>query len=636
MLSYRPLTMAIDRGVKDGSDTSKIASDNSNFACKKSGTPIDTPVKNIEDEIPPGFPFRPSLLKDDNKNLLSLKFINKPSRSKDLFAQASDPTRANSILNSHISNESGTTSEGDTADTSPSNENNENHRLVRKKSGEFLRLSLKDSRNNSYFDKKRSRSLPTTPTYKQVHFGGDNDIIYFKKKDRPAAISASNSPTLRGVEGGFRKLQMGSEDEDDDDDGDYEDDYANLDHDDDCFTLDLSSSGSTTFPGAGHEKSVLWDLQLPNFPPLSYDRQIKIRKSPVFLERIFISVDKKFLLGHIAAKNLAFEKFITVRYTLDNWCTIVEIPTIYAPDSPKILKSNNYDRFIFRIPLDSLFNSFRMPRSNDQSCNKSQEQHYSLCIKYNTNFLEFWDNNESRNYDFNLIKITKSKKTSSSKIGEHNNKPKYSSSYLKRRVSDSQLEMQPKKSEENIENKSSDFSNGSDFVNNDFYLLSPLLSSLNNSNYENDFLHNYSTDTLTSYRSPSKNFSQGQDEGYDPIHNKDDINASEDDKSFRTKMLDTKSYKELLDTYCFFSTSPEDDTNSSDILLSLTPPRSSLSTGSDKNEILKESSNIVESNGNNSPSVRDDSTPKKVNSNSNKERSNGNNNSLTVSSILKA
>ena len=101
-------------------------------------------------------------------------------------------------------------------------------------------------------------------------------------------------------------------------------------------------------------------------------------------------------------------------------------------------------------------------------------------------------------------------------------------------------------------------------------------------------------------------------------------------------MLDTKSYKELLDTYCFFSTSPEDDTNSSDILLSLTPPRSSLSTGSDKNEILKESSNIVESNGNNSPSVRDDSTPKKVNSNSNKERSNGNNNSLTVSSILKA
>lgn len=627
--------MAIDRGIKDGSDTSKIASDDLNSACKKSGTTTDTAVKNLKDEEPAGFPFKPSLLKDDNKNSLSLKFINKPSRSKDLFAQASDPTRANSILNSHISNESGTTSEGDTADTSPSTENIEHHGLIRKKSGEFLRLSLKDSRNSSYFDKKRSRSLPTTPTYKQVHFGGDNDIIYFKKKDRPAAISASNSPTLRGVEGCFRKLQMGSEDDDDDDDDDYEDDYANVDHDQDCFTLDLSSSGSTTFPGADNEKSVFWDLQLPNFPPLSYDRQIKVRESPVFLERIFISVDKKFLLGHIAVKNLAFEKFVTARYTLDNWCTIVEIPTIYAPDSPKILKSNNYDRFIFRILLDSLFNSFRMPRSNDQSCNKSQEQHYSLCIKYNTNFLEFWDNNESRNYDFNLIKTTKSKKPSSSKIGTHNNKPKYSSSYLKRRVSDSQLEMQPKKSEENIDNNSSDFSNGNDFVNNDFYLLSPLLSSLNNSNYENDFLHNYSTDTLTSYRSPSKNFSQGQDEVYDPIRNKEDIKAREDDKSFRANMLDSKSYKELLDTYCFFSTSPEDDTNSSDILLSLSPPRSSLSTSSDKNEI-SESSNIFGSNDNNTPSAKADLTHKKANSDSNKEKSDGNNNSLTVSSILKA
>lgn len=628
--------MAIDRDVKDGSDTSKVASDDLNFACKKSGTTSDKAVKNLKDDEPPGFPFRPSLLKDDNKNLLSLKFINKPSRSKDLFAQASDPTRANSILNSHISNESGTTSEGDTADTSPSNENIEHHGLVRKKSGEFLRLSLKDSRNNSYFDKKRSRSLPTTPTYKQVHFGGDNDIRYFKKKDRPAAISASNSPTLRGIEGGFRKLQTGSEDDDDDDDDDYEDDYANLEHENDCFTLDLSSSGSTTFPGADHEKSVVWDLQLPNFPPLSYDRQIKVRKSPVFLERIFISVDKKFLLGHIAVKNLAFEKSITVRYTLDNWCTIVEIPTIYAPDIPEILKSNNYDRFIFRISLDSLFNSFRMPRNNDQSCSKSQEQHYSLCIKYTTNLLEFWDNNESRNYDFNLIKTTKSMRKSSSKIGAHNNKPKYSSSYLKRRVSDSQLDMQPKKSEENIENTSPDFSNGNDFVNNDFYLLSPLLSSLNNSNYENDFLHNYSTDTLASYRSPSKNFSQGQNEVYDSSRNKEDNKAIEDDKSFRTNMLDSKSYRELLDTYCFFSTSPEDDTNSSDILLSLSPPRSSLSTGSDKNEKFKESSNDVGSNDIHAPSTRDDLTHKKDNSNSNKEKSNGNNSSLTVSSILKA
>lgn len=631
--------MSIDRDVRDGTDTSKITSDNGSFACKKSGTNTEADVNNNthKGEKHQGFPFRPSLLKEDNKNLLSLKFINKPSRSSDLFAQASDPTRANSILNSHISNESASASEGDTADTSPSNENYENHGLVRKKSGEFLRLSLKDSRN-SYFDKKRSRSLPTTPTYKQVHFGGDNDIRYFKKKDRPTAISASNSPTLRGVEGSFKRLQVGSDDEDDendenDDDDDYEDDYADLDSDHDYFTLDLSSSGSTTFPGANNDKSVSWDLQLPNFPPLSYDNQIKVRKSPVFLERIFISVDKKFLLGHIAVKNIAFEKSITVRYTLDNWCTIVEIPTIYVPDIPQILKSNNYDRFIFRIPLDSLFNSFRMPGNKVQNGNKSQEQHYSLCIKYNASSLEFWDNNDSKNYDLILLKITKTTRSSISKIGAHNNKPKYSSSYLKRRSSDSQLEMQPKKAEDSIESSSSDFSNSNDFVNNDFYLLSPLLSSLNNSNYENDFLHNYSTDTLTSYRSPSKNFSHSQDEVYDLNRNEEDFKSREDDNSFRNNMLDTKSYRELLDTYCFFSTSPEDDTNSSDVLLTNSPPKSSSSTNSNRNEKSKESMYIAESDG-------DISVPKNDMSqkglNSSKEKSNRNNNSLTVSSILRA
>mmetsp|Transcript_5740 Transcript_5740/g.5686 ORF Transcript_5740/g.5686 Transcript_5740/m.5686 type:complete len:629 (+) Transcript_5740:71-1957(+) len=628
--------MSIDRGVRDGSDTSKITNHNGSFACKKAGTNIDAELKKTtpRDEKHQGFPFRASLLKGDNNDLLSLKFMNKPSRSNDLFAQASDPTRANSILNSHISNESTSASEGDTADTSPSNENIEHHGLVRKKSGEFLRLSLKDSRN-SYFDKKRSRSLPTTPTYKQVHFGGDNDIRYFKKKDRPTAISASNSPTLRGVEGDFKKLQVGSDDEEDknDDDDDYEDDYADLDSDRDYFTLDLSSSGSTTFPGANHEKSVSWDLKLPNFPPLSYDNQINYRKSPVFLERIFISIDKKFLLGHIAVKNIAFEKSITVRYTLDNWCTIVEIPTIYVPGIPKILKSNNYDRFIFRIPLDSLFNSFRMPGNKVQNGSKSQEQHYSLCIKYTACSLEFWDNNDSKNYDLVLIKTTKPPRTSLSKIGAHNNRPKYSSSYLKRRSSDSKLEMQPKKPDENIENSSSDFSNSNDFVNNDFYLLSPLLSSLNNSNYENDFLHNYSTDTLTSYRAPSKNFSDCQDEVYDLESNKEDMKSREDDNSFRNNMLDTKSYRELLDTYCFFSSSPDDDTNSTDALLNASSPRNSSSTNSSRNEKPNEPMNVPGSNGHN-PTPTSDVSQKGLNSS--KEKPKENNNSLTVSSILRA
>lgn len=67
----------------------------------------------------------------------------------------------------------------------------------------------------------RSKSLPSTPTFK-VHFG-NSDIRYFKKKDTPRTISASNSPNFGA--------QADSSDDDEYDDNDDEDDNDNDDED---------------------------------------------------------------------------------------------------------------------------------------------------------------------------------------------------------------------------------------------------------------------------------------------------------------------------------------------------------------------------------------------------------------------
>lgn len=538
---------------------------------------------------------------------LSMRFMHKPSRSGEFFKQANDPTRRNSLINSQTGQEKArlpsaiTTSniddmmEDDHTSDAPSSPSpsspHEHYKLVRKKSGEILKPSLKDS---SYFDKKRSKSLPSTPTYKQVHFGGDNVVKYFKKKDRPTAISASNSPTLDGTDSlDLNKMALDSDDSEDNG-------SAMFDSDDDDWARSRGA-GVTNYPHPHHGRLINWALELPNFREISYHDKINLRHQPVFLERIFLTVDKKYLLGHVAVKNLSYEKAITVRYTLDDWCTIIEIPTIYVPDVPSVLKINNYDRFIFKIPLDSLFNSFRSHQrfnSND----RRQDNVYNLCIRYNVPGNEFWDNNDGANY---LIKLTKTVSSHvndndtskvhhlaatslarptnpATKIQDHSQKPKYSSAFLKRRVSDSDIKNKHDDDSGSFntnkiyghDNGSSDFN---DFIKNNYYLSSPLLSSYNDRDDDvstsiTPKAHEVLSEPVAQPEpkpEPFKiNFSIGAPED-DVPETKRNFSSSISHNSFNKNYLDSKSYKELLDSYCFFTTPKHK--GSSDFNMSYSP-----------------------------------------------------------------
>lgn len=511
---------------------------------------------------------------------LSMRFMHKPLRAREELKKASDPTRRNSLINAK-SDGSELEVQTDLDPTTPiyamrelniGGTPSEPYRLVRKKSGEIVKPLLKDN------IKHRTRSLPSTPTYKQVHFGGDTDVRYFKQKDRPAAILAQNSPTFRG--------------QDDSDLPQYDSDDSIQDYFDDELNSHVDKkkpgSGTTKYPAPHHGKLIEWELELLNFPMLLYHEKITVRGLPVFLERTFISTDKKHLLGQIAVKNLAFEKYITVRYTCDLWATIVEIPTVYVADVPPVLRTHDYDRFIFKIPLDLLFNSFHMEEPENDASGRVQERVYSLCVRYSASGHEEWDNNDFKNYQIKLRKIIpvsakkaepKAPTMARSKQEAHSKKPKYSSLYLKRIVSEPSLATakpeQPKAKPKlyHHDNGSSDY----DFVKNDFYLSSPLLSSLNN---KDELLYD-DQGRLSPHILRESMLRAKQNNTWSPPP--DDASVSPDAEEPITmspaspkcphRHLDSKSYKELLDSYCFFttpgdenderstSTSPENDRN---------------------------------------------------------------------------
>lgn len=212
---------------------------------------------------------------------------------------------------------------------------------LRKKSGEPIKPALRPSSH------RRSSSLPSLT--KAVHFDGDiEEVRYFFQVDRPLVVSAGPSP----VEAYESDSEFGPE---------YEDIY-----------------GST--------KAEL-QIRLPNFPTETLERIAM----PVRVERIFLSSDQESLMGTVAVANIAFQKSVVIRYTLDNWDTTSEIDAEYA--------SNGWhDRFNFDIKL-----------SNHVGL---EMKTLWLCVRYKVAGNEYWDNNDSMNFQVDFIKGMKPKNAS--------------------------------------------------------------------------------------------------------------------------------------------------------------------------------------------------------------------------------
>ncbi|KAI8391198.1 putative phosphatase regulatory subunit-domain-containing protein [Radiomyces spectabilis] len=140
------------------------------------------------------------------------------------------------------------------------------------------------------------------------------------------------------------------------------------------------------------------ELKYPNWPAKTtlYRKQnVNIRMENVYLDEHEDSHGNLCLIGRCRVANVAFEKQVKVRYTLDYWQTHHETIACYREAISS--SGNKWDRFSFSIPVSP----------------KQGAQTIYLALLYTVNGQDFWDNNNGHNYELEIVPQVPFEETSS-------------------------------------------------------------------------------------------------------------------------------------------------------------------------------------------------------------------------------
>ncbi|CEJ82430.1 hypothetical protein VHEMI02493 [[Torrubiella] hemipterigena] len=220
--------------------------------------------------------------------------------------------------------------------------------MVRKKSGELVRPALRSANH------RRPLSMPGTPVFsKAVHFDSHLEHVrHFLQVDRPLAVSAGSSPV-----------------EAYDSDTEYP------------FPSGDKKAGQPRAP------PFEWELATTNFPR---DNNPIRRSLPARLEKVWLSKDQKSMMGSVAVANIAFNKTVVCRFTLDDWKTTSEVAAEYSQAILPKETANGHDRFTFTIQLAD-------------TANLECKTLY-FCVRYAVSGQEYWDNNNGLNFQVDFQK----------------------------------------------------------------------------------------------------------------------------------------------------------------------------------------------------------------------------------------
>jgi hypothetical protein len=235
--------------------------------------------------------------------------------------------------------------------------------LIRKKSGEPVKSSLKMRKPVEHgqlavlIPAFTTKSEPATPTHlKSVHFGEQlEQVKLFIAQQKPSAVSRDGSPTYD---------TSGTED----------------------------SDWPSAIFGITPTDTRTLQMQVTNMP-------LSVRHwEDIALEEFTLSDDGTCANGRIRVRNIAFEKWVAVRFTFDEWQTTSEMTAKYF-DS---VDDGTFDRFTFSIRLSDIMS-------------RIEEKTLFLAIRYTTAGREIWDNNHGQNYKAKFTKRQPSKRTLSKK-----------------------------------------------------------------------------------------------------------------------------------------------------------------------------------------------------------------------------
>ncbi|KAI8080031.1 putative phosphatase regulatory subunit-domain-containing protein [Halteromyces radiatus] len=137
-------------------------------------------------------------------------------------------------------------------------------------------------------------------------------------------------------------------------------------------------------------QQVRYDIQYPGWPS-KWTLYKSLSQSAIRMESVQLMDHPhhgltKVLFGRCRVSNLAYEKQVIIRYSFDYWQTYQEINAIYR--EPIASTSNTWDRFTFEIGFPST--------STTMTC--------WIALRYNVNGQEFWDNNDGKNYQVDILR----------------------------------------------------------------------------------------------------------------------------------------------------------------------------------------------------------------------------------------
>lgn len=248
--------------------------------------------------------------------------------------------------------------------------------LIRKKTGELVKSSLRLSALG------RSASSPQLIPNKSVRFASRlANVRMFDGTDSPSTVStADNTPMGSPIPSNDRKprtsyFEWNSEDEEDASD----------------ITSDEDSASSTPNKYAIESSDV--------------KRAYSFNKAnlPIYLQSLELNTSKDELVGFVVVENLAFEKHISVKFTLNGWKSSMTLNNVKFFNS---LSNCNSDRFRFTLPLHGLSNYLNI----------------ELVLKYEVNGATYWDNNNSSNYKIKLKPFVSGSQNANSLFGREDSK----------------------------------------------------------------------------------------------------------------------------------------------------------------------------------------------------------------------
>lgn len=233
--------------------------------------------------------------------------------------------------------------------------------LLRKKTGEPLKSSLKVKHTPARgsltvitdpVGLSSSKSAPATPAHKGVRFNAQlEQVKHFLAEQKPIAVSRDGSPTdTSGTDSEFPPFIYGRD-------------------------SDLTE-----------RTLVMHHVDVPTAPLLADDTRDVVVESMVLVGTT--------IEGVVCVRNLAFQKWVAVRFTLDKWQTTSEVTARYKES----FCDGMVDRFMFSIKLADVLS-------------RAEEKTLFLAVRYSVASREIWDNNNGRNYQVRVVREKPTKPT---------------------------------------------------------------------------------------------------------------------------------------------------------------------------------------------------------------------------------